>query len=153
MSSQSKQKSCEKLRFLAGKSLLATPLVRFLLVVFGWLNVALAIIGIVIPGFPTTIFLIIALWAFSQSSKRLHYWLFNHRMFGPLLHSWKEHGVIPVKAKRGATLVMLASWLMLVLVTENWLIWASVGIVMLCVAVFIVTRPSMPGRKPPSNIC
>ena len=58
------------------------PLLRFFLIGFGWLNVGFAAVGVVIPGIPTTIFLLIALWAFSQSSERLRSWLYNHPIFG-----------------------------------------------------------------------
>ncbi len=41
---------------------LARCTLRCGLLVFAWLNVALGMIGIVVPGMPTTIFLIIAVW-------------------------------------------------------------------------------------------
>ena len=123
------------------------PFVRILLIGFGWLNVGLAAIGVVVPGFPTTIFLIIALWAFSQSSRRLHSWLYNHRLFGPFLQNWKRYGVIPSRAKKGAILVMLGSWLFLVFTSKSWIVGGGVGLVMLCVATFILTRPSTPYAK------
>ena len=123
------------------------PFVRIFLICFGWLNVGLAAIGVVVPGFPTTIFLIIALWAFSQSSRRLHSWLYNHRLFGPFLHNWKRYGVIPSRAKKGAILVMLGSWLFLVFTSKSWIVGGGIGLVMLCVAIFILTRPSTPHAK------
>jgi len=41
----------------------------------GCLSSTLAIIGVYTPGLPTTIFVIIALWAFSKSSQKLNNWL------------------------------------------------------------------------------
>ena len=104
------------------------PFARIFLIGFGWLNVGLAVIGVVVPGFPTTIFLIIALWAFSQSSRRLHSWLYNHRLFGPFLQNWKRHGVIPSRAKKGAILVMIGSWLFLVFTSKSWIVGGGVGL-------------------------
>lgn len=40
----------------------------------GLLASALAIIGAYTPGIPTTIFVIVALWAFSKSSQKLNNW-------------------------------------------------------------------------------
>ena len=50
----------------------ASGSLRLVLLIFAWLNVALGLIGVIIPGMPTTVFLIIAAWAFSKSSERLH---------------------------------------------------------------------------------
>ena len=48
----------------------------------GILFVGLAYIGIITPGIPTTIFAILAAWAFSKSSPELNNWLHNHKLFG-----------------------------------------------------------------------
>ena len=55
---------------------------RWLFFTFGWLNVVVGVVGVVVPGLPTTVFLIIALWAFSKSSERFRTWLWNHHRFG-----------------------------------------------------------------------
>ena len=72
---------------------------RIILISLGWLCVSLGFIGIFVPGIPTTIFLIIALWAFAKSSKKLHYWLLHHKRFGPILNNWQKHKVVPRRAK------------------------------------------------------
>jgi len=120
------------------------PLVKFLLIGFGWLNVGFGAVGVVVPGIPTTIFLLIALWAFSQSSERLRSWLYTHHVFGAFLQNWKQHGVIPRRAKIAAISVMSVSWVILIFLSAKWMVWGSAGLVMLCVAGFIATRPSVP---------
>jgi uncharacterized membrane protein YbaN (DUF454 family) len=64
------------------------PLVRALLHAFAVLCLALGLIGVVVPGMPTTVFILLAAWAAARSSPRLHAWLLGHRIFGPLLHNW-----------------------------------------------------------------
>lgn len=48
---------------------------RILFMLLGILCTTLGIIGVWVPGMPTTVFILIALWAFSRSSQRLHRWL------------------------------------------------------------------------------
>ena len=120
--------------------------VRVGLMVFGWFNIILGIIGRVLPVMPTTVFLLIALWAFSKSSERFQMWAWNHPRFGPTIRAWHEHKVIPVRAKIAALSMMAATAVGLVLMSHgDWHLPAISGGVMVLVALWIVTRPSRVG--------
>ena len=84
----------------------------------------LGAVGTVVPGLPTTPFMLLALWAFSRSSERFHNWLYNHPVFGPPLQQWREHGIIPVRAKVLAVSVMTLSVVYLVFL-RNWVSGSS----------------------------
>ncbi len=116
---------------------------RRALFVLAWFNVALGLVGVVVPGMPTTVFLIAALWAFSKSSERFHHWLWNHPRFGEALQNWHMHQVIPIKAKVLAVLMMSASYLYLCLyVASDWVLPVIMASIMLPAALYVVSRAS-----------
>ena len=48
---------------------------KLTLTLLGFMFVAIGIIGIVVPGLPTTVFMIIAAWLFSISNPKFEKWL------------------------------------------------------------------------------
>lgn len=108
----------------------------------GLLSTALGIVGMFVPGLPTTVFLIVALWAFSKSSQRLQTWLWMHPRFGPGLRLWQVHRVIPIKAKIAAVSVMLLSLLVIIVEAQSWEAPVTVAAIMVPVALWIATRRS-----------
>ncbi len=121
---------------------LSCPPARYGLIAFGWLNVGLGVIGAFLPVMPTTIFLIIALWAFSKSSARFHRWLYTHPRLGKPLRAWQAHRVIPIPAKCLALSMMLLSLIFVTLfVAEGWALPVALALVLGSVAAYIITRP------------
>ena len=59
-----------------------------LYITFGFLAVALAIVGVFIPGLPTVPFLLVALFCFERSSKKYHDMIMNNKYFGPVLQDY-----------------------------------------------------------------
>ncbi|QEG25305.1 Inner membrane protein YbaN [Gemmata obscuriglobus] len=72
---------------------------RVVYVCAGLVCVGLAYLGAVLPGLPTTPWVLLASYFFSRSSPRLERWLKRSPLFGRLLRDWHEHGGIrrPVK--------------------------------------------------------
>ncbi|NOZ53851.1 MAG: DUF454 domain-containing protein [Gammaproteobacteria bacterium] len=109
----------------------------------GCLFFGLGAIGVVIPVLPTTPFMLLALWAFSKSSNRLHDWLYFHAFFGPPLQQWREYRVIPVMAKVIAiTMMMISLGYLLFFSTTSIPVIIIIALFMLCGALFILTKPS-----------
>ncbi len=75
---------------------------RWLLLVLGCVCVALASLGVVLPGLPTTPFLLLASYFFVRSSPALHRRLLGSKIFGPLLREWNEHRGLKRGVKRFA---------------------------------------------------
>lgn len=80
---------------------------RAAFVVLGVLCVALGIIGIFVPGLPTTEFILAASYLFARSSPRLEAWLEANRWLGPALRRFRENRGMPRKAK---ALSLLSMW-------------------------------------------
>lgn len=79
---------------------------RPILILCGWLCVALGFIGIFLPVLPTTIFLIIAASCFVRSSERLHGWLIAHPLLGPYIRDYLSGKGMPLRAKVVALTLM-----------------------------------------------
>ncbi len=129
---------------------LAQCTARWSLLAFAWVNVGLGMIGVVVPGMPTTVFLIIALWAFSKSSVRFQRWLWEHPTCGPSIRAWHEHRVIPLKAKVLASAMMAASFIYVTFfVAESWVLPAVLAAVLVPSAAFILNQASTAPDTPP----
>ena len=63
-------------------------------------------VGMIIPGLPTTIFMIIAAYCFIKSNKRLYKWIINHKSFGSNVKNYLDGNGMPRKAKSKAIMVM-----------------------------------------------
>ena len=72
----------------------------------GWLCVGLGVVGIIMPLFPTTPFLLVAVWAFSRSSPEMAEKIRSHRHAGKFVRDWEDEGVIPTGAKVIAVVMM-----------------------------------------------
>jgi uncharacterized protein len=124
---------------------------RALFATLGILSVALGIIGVFVPGLPTTVFVIAASYCFSRSSPRFERWLRANRWLGPPLQRFSSAGGMTTTAKRTA---LLAMWIA-VLISSALLLavhWAAsagtiaLGAVGTAVILFSVrTVPDTPG--------
>lgn len=117
--------------------------VRVALAVLGWVSLALGVVTLFVPLFPTTIFLLLAVWALSQSSSPGYHWLRAHPKLGPTMREWDEHGVIAPRAKMLAISGLVSSeGAVGFFSADDWTMPAILGVVLVLVALYIATRPS-----------
>jgi len=74
-------------------------LYRWMLVVVGSLSLAAGIIGMLVPMWPTTPFLLLAAACYVRSSERLYGWLIEHRHLGPYIQDFRTGRGIPLRVK------------------------------------------------------
>lgn len=127
-------------------------LTRPLWFALGWVAVALAAAGAILPLLPTTPFLLVAVWAFGKSSERWRQWVYSQPTFGPVVKAWEQYGVIPLWGKSMALGAMAVSFGML-LYSGRLPVWAAalVGVTLVAISAFIVSRPSRPPADAPKD--
>ncbi len=105
-----------------------SKLSRLLYGLLAYVSLGIGLVAIVVPGLPTTEFILLAAWAATRSSPRLSAWLENHRLFGPILHNWRNGKLIQRRAKVSATVSMLlCATLMLVFLDHHWPVFLAIG--------------------------
>lgn len=110
---------------------------RSLVVIF----VILGFIGALLPGMPTTVFLILAAWAASKGWPQMDAWLLNHPKYGPTLRAWRENGTVPRKAKWFASVMMLVSAILMLFTNAPLLVKVFTNLTMLAVSIWLWKRP------------
>ena len=110
---------------------------RSLVVIF----ITLGIIGAILPGMPTTVFLILAAWAASKGWPQMDAWLLNHSKYGPTLRNWRENGTVSRKAKWIASIMMLFSGILMLFTNAPFWVKIFTDVTMLIVAIWLWLRP------------
>ena len=72
---------------------------KVLWVVLGFLSLALGSIGIVLPILPTVPFYMLTAFCFAKSSKKLHTWFVNTKVYKKYLQSFVEKKAMTMKTK------------------------------------------------------
>ena len=110
---------------------------RSLVIIF----IVLGFIGALLPGMPTTIFLILAAWAASKGWPQVDSWLLNHPKYGATLRAWRANGTVPRRAKWIASAMMLLSALLMLFTNAPLAVKVFTNLTMLGVAIWLWMRP------------
>ena len=109
-----------------------------LYITFGFLAVALAIVGVFIPGLPTVPFLLVALFCFERSSKKYHDMIMNNKYFGPVLQDYYSGKGLTLSLKIKAILFLTLGIAFSIYKIQNLHVRIALVIVWLAVAIHII---------------
>jgi len=87
-----------------------TKFKKVFFIILGTLSIGLALIGIILPGLPTTPFVLLAALCYSGSSNKLYNWLINNKLFGKYILDFNKNKSISIYIKIYAIFIM---WLMI----------------------------------------
>lgn len=87
-------------------------MIRLAFVFLGTLFLGLGVIGVVVPGLPTTPFILLAAAFYVRSSDRMYSWLLNHRVFGKIVGNFQRTKSISLQAK---VISIATMWVMILL--------------------------------------
>lgn len=114
-----------------------------LFLALGYICFALGFIGLFLPILPTTPFMIVALWAFSKGSVKMHSWLLNHPRFGQSLRNWEQHKIIPLRAKIVAAIFIAGSATYILFFSTISTYIAAIAVTsMACALTYVLSRKS-----------
>ena len=102
--------------------------VKSFLLLLGLIFVGLGFIGIIIPGMPTTVFMILAAACFAKSSPKFEQWILDLPGIGRLVQDHRDGLGMPQKSKAIAiTMMVLAVTLSIIFAITSTLIQILVG--------------------------
>jgi uncharacterized membrane protein YbaN (DUF454 family) len=119
--------------------------VKLLWLTAGFLLVGIGMVGIIVPGLPTTPFMILAAACFARSSQRFYRWVLTNRLFGAQVRRFREGKGISLRGKVFSVSAMsLFILLSVIFFIPNHLLWVKALALILGIigVTYIVTRPT-----------
>ncbi len=113
--------------------------------IIGGIAFGLGAIGLWLPVWPTTIFWILAAFAFARSDPRFAAWIYARPGLGPVIQTFVETGALSRNAKFAALGGMALAAGLIVLLLRSRPIPLAAGLALIAVgAAFVQSRPRAP---------
>ena len=118
-------------------------ILRVIYTLLGLVSLGLGFIGVGVLGIPTFDFILLAAFFFAMGNERLHRWILNHRVFGPMITDYRAGRGFTRRMKiTGVVAVTLSFGLTIGLAVRN--VYVGIGLVALATWIcwYIVSRPT-----------
>ena len=105
---------------------------------------ALGVVGIFVPGLPTTPFVLLSAALYAKSSEKLYNWLLDNKYLGPRIKSYQRQKGVTLKGKYKIialmwTMVLISAFLIIKIMTVRIIILSSGVIGAIVVRYFVPT--------------
>lgn len=115
---------------------------KIIFITFGSISLGLGTLGIFLPILPTTPFLLISAYFYYRSSEKLHTWLLNHKLFGPIIYDYVTYKRIPLKAKISAVSLIVLSVGFTIYLLNNIYLQIGLAVIATTVILYILSIPT-----------
>lgn len=116
---------------------------NILFITAGSVCVGLGILGAFVPVLPTTPFLLLASYLYLKSSKRLHNWLIEHRLFGSYIYNYITYRAVRRRVKTGAVIFLWVTLALSIFLVNNIYIRLFLMLVGIGVSIHILTLKTL----------
>ena len=114
---------------------------RLVSLILAYFFLALAILGILLPGLPTVPFLLLTAWFAARGSDRLHSWLYAHPQLGKLLIDWEQEKAVSRTSKVIAVSMLIISWVVMYYRIDNAWVLAGIAVLFFLIGGYLLSRP------------
>lgn len=118
---------------------------KLLYAALGLICTGLGVLGVWVPGLPTTVFILVALWAFSNSSRRLYDWLTRLPLLKHAVHEahrFQREGTLHPRVKLISQGSAWLSFVIVTLLTRNLILAVILAMAATACSVFMYRVPS-----------
>ena len=128
---------------------------RILYGAIGLVATILAIIGVLLPGVPSTIFILLALWAFSNSSERLHKWMLRIPLLRTAIREarrFQREKTVGLRVKFISQFCSWASFIFVSVTLQNLIVSIAVLAAAVSCSIFMIVTPTAQKKRAPAKL-
>ncbi|NNF87129.1 MAG: YbaN family protein [Acidimicrobiia bacterium] len=116
---------------------------RVVYTALGLLFLMLGFVGVGVLGIPTFDFILLAAFFFAMGNERLHSWIVNHRLFGPMISDYRAGLGFTRRMKITGVVAVVASFALTIgLAVRNLYLGAGLTALAMGICWYIVSRPT-----------
>jgi uncharacterized membrane protein YbaN (DUF454 family) len=112
---------------------------KSILIITGSLLLTIGAIGIFLPLLPTTPFLLLAVYCYFRSSKRLHDWLMSNKVLGAYIYNYITYKALLRSTKISTMITLWAGLTVSMILIKSWWIIALLIVIGIGVSIHVLT--------------